>query len=65
MNKTLVIKMTRCVLIFEEREFLKLLAKDTELWTRAIKRGKAHTRATSTRERAEHKIAKEEGREYE
>lgn len=59
MDKLITIKISRCTLILKEAELLRLLAKDTELWLQAIKRGKGQIRAASTRERVAKKIQEE------
>ncbi|GAB6178972.1 hypothetical protein JCM14036_02910 [Desulfotomaculum defluvii] len=49
--KYIAIKVTKCVLYLTEQELTSLLAKDRELWTTAIKRGKAFTRAKESQQR--------------
>ena len=40
-NKLLEIKVTKATLFIYERELMKLLAQDQELYTKVIKRGKS------------------------
>ncbi|MCR4430642.1 MAG: hypothetical protein NUV45_06445 [Tepidanaerobacteraceae bacterium] len=46
--KLIEIKMSRYTLFMTETEFLSLLAKDQELWAKAIGRGKAFTRSETS-----------------
>jgi len=58
-ERILTIRVTKCTLVITEQELITLLAKDQELFQRAIKRGKAQIRAASTIERVAAKKANE------
>ena len=47
--KMIEVKMPKCSLFFTEEEVISLLAKDQELWRRAIDRGKAFLRNEASR----------------
>jgi hypothetical protein len=49
--KMIKIEMPRCSLFLTEQEILALMAKNQELWTRAIGRGKAFLRNEAARKR--------------
>lgn len=51
MEKYIKIQLTKCQIFLTEAEITSLLARDTTLWTEALKRGKAFTRARTARER--------------
>lgn len=46
------IKMPKCTLFFTQQELQQLLARDRDLWVRAIKRGKHILRARKEKARA-------------
>lgn len=45
------VRMTKCRLVFRENELQSLLARDRELWAKAIGRGKGAMRAERTEQR--------------
>jgi len=45
------LKMTKCELFLTEAELISLLARDPDLWKRAIERGKWEKRARATEKR--------------
>ncbi|HBQ26318.1 MAG TPA: hypothetical protein DD791_07990 [Syntrophomonas sp.] len=59
MAKMLEIKASRCTLYLTEQELQSLLSRDPNLWREALRRGKAFSRATQTRERVQKKVEKE------
>lgn len=49
--KYVQISMPRCLLVMTEQEMCSLLARDPELWQKALKRGKGVKRVESAAER--------------
>jgi hypothetical protein len=50
-GKTIVIQMTRCILVLAEEELYSLLKLRPEIWMEAIKRGKGLARTEKSLER--------------
>ncbi len=48
------IKLTRCLLVVTETELQRLLARDPELWQKAMHRGKGLLRARQAERRKPH-----------
>ena len=57
--KELHIQMTKCLLVLTEVELQSLLARDPELWDRAIDRGKSYKRRQNYISR-EYKLPKDD-----
>jgi hypothetical protein len=53
MEKLIPLKVTKCELYLTEAELTSLLARDIDLWKRAIQRGKWEKRTRSAEARAD------------
>ena len=53
MEKLIPLKLTKCELYLTEAELTSLLARDKDLWKRAIQRGKWEHRTRATEARAD------------
>jgi len=53
----LIIRVSKCTLVLEETELMKCLAREPDIFQKAIKRGKGYLRAEKTRKWEEKQIS--------